>query len=56
MFSKEQKERLLAIARETMETYIRQQRTPEFEENDPELSKPYGAFVHFGKEKLSGDA
>jgi len=50
MLNETQQERLLNIARQTMETYIRERKIPEFSEDDPQLSEPCGAFVTLHKE------
>jgi len=49
LLNKEQKERLLEIARTTMETYIREGKTLEFEEADTVLNEELGAFVTIHK-------
>ena len=49
MLNEEQKKKLLKIARETLEAYIKKRETLEFKEEDPELLKPYGAFVTLRK-------
>jgi len=43
--AQEQKERLLAIARETLETFVRTGKVPNYSEDDPRLSMEEGAFV-----------
>ena len=45
MLNEEQKKKLLKIARQTIETYIKERRVAEFSEDDPELSETCGAFV-----------
>jgi AmmeMemoRadiSam system protein A len=45
MFSNEEKEKLLKLARTTIEKYITQDIIPKFEDKDPVLSGLYGAFV-----------
>lgn len=45
MLNDEQKKKLLKIARETIETYIKEQRVAEFKEDDPALLEHCGAFV-----------
>ncbi|MFC1808302.1 AmmeMemoRadiSam system protein B [Candidatus Omnitrophota bacterium] len=53
--SKEQKEKLLFIARKTLESYIRDKKMPEFDEKDPLLNEEMGAFVTLHKNgKLCG--
>ena len=42
---KKQQERLLEIAKQSVETYINIGKIPQIEENDPILNKPLGAFV-----------
>lgn len=49
MLNEEQKKKLLNIARETLEAYIKERKIIEFKENDPELLKTYGAFVTLRK-------
>lgn len=49
MLNEEQKKKLLNIARQTIEAYIKERRVPQFSEDDPELSKSYGAFVTLRK-------
>lgn len=49
MLNPEQKKRLLQIARETIEAYVREKRVPDFIETDPELLKEKGAFVTIHK-------
>lgn len=43
--SPELQQKLLRIARETMEEYIRHQKIPEFSVEEPELTRKCGAFV-----------
>ncbi|MDD5455302.1 MAG: AmmeMemoRadiSam system protein A [Candidatus Ratteibacteria bacterium] len=45
MLNEEQKKKLLKIARETMETYIKEGRRLNFKEDDPALLEHCGAFV-----------
>ncbi len=45
MLNKEQKKKLLEIARQTLKTYIKERKITKFSEDDPELLKSYGAFV-----------
>jgi AmmeMemoRadiSam system protein A len=45
MLSNEQKDKLLKLARNTMEKYINQGIVPKFEDKDPVLSEHFGAFV-----------
>ncbi len=45
-----QKKRLLEIARQTMEEYVRTGKVLEFSENDPRLSREEGAFVTIHKQ------
>lgn len=45
----EQKARLLAIARETLDTFVRTGKAPKYQENDPRLSLEEGAFVTLNK-------
>ncbi len=49
MLNEEQKKKLLKIARQTIETYIKERRIEKFSEDDPELLKSYGAFVTLRK-------
>ncbi|UCH12644.1 MAG: AmmeMemoRadiSam system protein B, partial [Candidatus Omnitrophota bacterium] len=49
LLNDEQKERLLEIARKTLETYIKKGETLEFKEGDPVLNKELGAFVTLHK-------
>ena len=49
MLNEEQKKKLLNIARQTIETYVKERRVIEFKETDPELLKSYGAFVTLRK-------
>ena len=51
MLNKEQQKKLLKIARQTLEAYIKEGKIPQFGEKDPELLKPYGAFVTLRKGK-----
>jgi AmmeMemoRadiSam system protein A len=51
MLNEEQKKKLLKIARQTIEIYIKERKVAEFTENDPELLKPYGAFVTLRKSR-----
>jgi hypothetical protein len=50
MFDKEQKKRLLEIARKSIETYLKTGKKPELKETDPLLIKEMGAFVTLNKE------
>ena len=43
--TKEQKQRLIEIARKAIESYIKERKVPDFKESDPRLSYPEGAFV-----------
>ncbi|MFZ5559307.1 MAG: AmmeMemoRadiSam system protein B [Patescibacteria group bacterium] len=43
--NKEQQKRLLEIARQSLETYLKEGKLLRFEEDDPLLNKPMGAFV-----------
>lgn len=45
----EQKARLLAIARETLDTFVRTGKAPAYHEKDPRLSREEGAFVTLSK-------
>jgi AmmeMemoRadiSam system protein A len=55
MLLKEQKDKLLKLARTTMEKYINQGIIPKFEDKDPVLSGQFGAFVTIhNKGKLRG--
>ncbi|PIU41323.1 MAG: hypothetical protein COS99_06050 [Candidatus Omnitrophica bacterium CG07_land_8_20_14_0_80_42_15] len=45
MLSEDQKKRLLQIARDTIETYIKTGKIPDFKEDDPVLNREMGAFV-----------
>lgn len=45
----EQKARLLTIARETLDTFVRTGKIPKYHENDPRLSLEEGAFVTLNK-------
>ena len=45
MLTKKQKERLLEIARKTMETYVKNGKKLDFKEDDPTLNREMGAFV-----------
>jgi AmmeMemoRadiSam system protein A/AmmeMemoRadiSam system protein B len=45
MLNKEQRKRLLEIARRSIESHLKTNRKPELIENDPVLSKEMGAFV-----------
>lgn len=45
LLNPEQKRRLLEIARTTLESYIKERKTPEFKEDDPALNKEMGGFV-----------
>ena len=49
MLNEEQKKKLLKIARQTIETYVKERRVIEFKETDPELLKSCGAFVTLRK-------
>lgn len=51
MLNAEQRKRLLAIARKTIEEYVKDRKTLEFKESDPELLKENGAFVTLRKGK-----
>lgn len=46
---KEEQKRLLEIARQSLEAYIKEGKTLKFEESDPLLNKPMGAFVTLKK-------
>ncbi|MDP2938518.1 MAG: AmmeMemoRadiSam system protein B [Candidatus Omnitrophota bacterium] len=48
--SKQQQKRLLEIAKDSVETYIKDGKILEIKENDPELGKPLGAFVTLKEE------
>jgi len=48
--NKEQKKILLEIARQTVESYVRERKIPEFEIKDERLQKKEGAFVTLHKE------
>jgi AmmeMemoRadiSam system protein B/AmmeMemoRadiSam system protein A len=50
LLSKQQQKRLLEIARESVEVYIKKGKTPEFEESGIELNRPLGAFVTLRKD------
>jgi AmmeMemoRadiSam system protein B/AmmeMemoRadiSam system protein A len=50
MLNEEQKEKLLRIARETMETYIKTKKKLDLQEDDPTLNREMGAFVTIHKE------
>ncbi len=53
--NQEQRKTLLNIAKESVENYIKYGKVPNFEINDPELSKQQGAFVTLHKDgKLRG--
>jgi AmmeMemoRadiSam system protein A len=55
MLIKEQKDKLLKLARTTIEKYINQGIIPKYEDKDPILSEHYGAFVTLhNKGKLRG--
>lgn len=45
MLNEEQRKKLLKIARETIETYIKERRVLDFKEDDPALLEHCGAFV-----------
>jgi len=45
MLTKEQKIRLLKMARQTIEIYLADRKIPKIEEKDPTLNRPMGAFV-----------
>jgi len=45
-----QRKRLLAIARETLETFVRTGKAPKYSEKDPRLSLEEGAFVTLSKQ------
>jgi AmmeMemoRadiSam system protein B/AmmeMemoRadiSam system protein A len=47
--NKEQQQRLLEIARESVETYVKDGKVPEFKENDSGLNRELGAFVTLTK-------
>ncbi len=47
--SPEQKKRLLAIAHETLDTFVRTGKAPKYHEKDPRLSLEEGAFVTLSK-------
>jgi hypothetical protein len=47
--TREQKDRLLAIARETLDTFVRTGKAPQYHEKDPRLSREEGAFVTLSK-------
>lgn len=49
MLDSGQKKKLLNIARKTIESYIREEKIPEFKEEDPDLSQQEGAFVTLRK-------
>lgn len=49
MLSNDQKKRLLEIARETMETYVKTKKRLDFNESDPLFNKEMGAFVTLHK-------
>jgi hypothetical protein len=49
MLNKEQKDKLLKIARETMEAYVNDRQRLDFSETDPLLNKELGAFVTIHK-------
>jgi AmmeMemoRadiSam system protein A len=49
MLNEEQKKKLLNIARQTIETYLKERKIAKFSEDDPELLKSYGAFVTLRK-------
>ena len=51
MLNDKQKKKLLKIARDTIETYIKEQRVLNFKEDDPALSEHCGAFVTLRKFK-----
>ncbi len=58
MLNEEQKKKLLNIARQTLETYIKERKIAKFSEDDPELLKSYGAFVTLrktGRNKIIDD-
>jgi hypothetical protein len=50
LLSKQQEKRLLEIAKKSVETYVKDNRVPEFKENDLGLNKPLGAFVTLKKD------
>lgn len=49
MLTKEQKKRLLQIARDTIEAYVKTGKMPEIKEDDPALNREVGAFVTIHK-------
>ena len=49
MLNKEQEKKLLQIARETLELFIKEKKTLDVLENDPVLNKELGAFVTIHK-------
>jgi AmmeMemoRadiSam system protein B/AmmeMemoRadiSam system protein A len=49
-FNKAQKQRLVQIARETVDTFVRTGKAPEFTESDPRLLAEEGAFVTLSKQ------
>ena len=48
--SKEQQKRLLEIAKQSLESYLKEKKIMKFEENDSLLNKPMGAFVTLKKD------
>jgi len=55
LLNKKEQERLLQIARESVETYIKEGKIPEFSEDNPMLNQKLGAFVTIKKHgKLRG--
>lgn len=50
LLNKNQQKRLLEIAKDSVETYIKDGKILEIKENDPELGKPLGAFVTLKEE------
>jgi len=51
MLNKEERKKLLEIARKSMETYLKSGKKLELNENDPLLNKEMGAFVTLNKNK-----
>ena len=49
LLNKKEQERLLQIARESVETYIKEGKIPEFSEDNPMLNQKLGAFVTIKK-------
>ncbi len=48
--NKIQQKRLLEIAKQSVETYVKTKKIPEFKEEDPALNRPLGAFVTLKKD------